>query len=199
MQASPTHSFVTLSCSMHPALFLHILLLKHNSVLQGATWVAPLPLYFSQARCVFFIFWTPLSFLPFSWKEKTLSFPTLLFGCLCAYLSFLFWWTLSNQTTRSIPHSSVCSMVNKSELGWTRSRPTWVAHSRTERNWLEDQWSHSFVKPTSELLVFSWEHTTGIVFIFPGFMSVGITGECDKVKSTIQLIFEGGHSEESKR
>lgn len=81
-------------------------------------------------------------------------------------------------------------MVSERQLGWNRSRLTWVAHSQAERNWIEDKGTDGFVKPASEFLVYLWEHTSRIVFIIPGCMSVDIIGEHDTQKSSIQLIFE---------
>ena len=76
-------------------------------------------------------------------------------------------------------------LVSKSELGWTRSRPTWIAHSQAERNWIESQGRDSFVKPTSDLLVYLWEYTSRIIFIISGCMLVNITGEHDIEKKLI--------------
>lgn len=75
-------------------------------------------------------------------------------------------------------------LVSKSELGWTRSRPTWIAHSQAERNWIESQGRDSFVKPTSDFLVYLWEYTSRIIFIISGCMLVNITGEHDIEKKT---------------
>lgn len=146
--------------------------------------MAPLPLYLSQAECVFFIFWTPPSFCLFPGKKAYSSYSALLFGLLCTYLSLLFCWTLNNQKASFILHSPACSMVSERQLGWNRSRLTWVAHSQAERNWIEDKGS------ASEFLVYLWEHTSGIVFIIPGCMSVDIIGEHDTQNSSIQPIFE---------
>ena len=54
----------------------------------------------------------------------------------------------------------------------------------------------SFVKPTSDFLVYLWEHTSRVIFIIPGCMFVNIVGEYDIEKNSLPLRFEWGFSEE---
>lgn len=159
------YAFVTwLSHSVCPALLLCATRIEtwFHSPRCSLNGSSPITL-FSGHKCDLHLLNSTVSFAFFPVRGGTnLTPPRYLVICvlICPWSSA----RLSNQKARSAFHSLAYSMVNESELGWTRSRSLWVAHSQAGRYCTEDQGANSFIKSTSEFLIYLWKHTSRVVF-----------------------------------